>query len=281
MLAFVCFWMDITLAAMSYTPDSHDVTTTNTSLVTKPFISLSIDSAATSVTPKPPAMHNAFVTSSIDPDSGQSVISNFIKHFNATTHEIDLVFVIDRSGSVPAGGWGAIENFVMDVLQHFTVDANNTRVAIVTFSSDATVDINDLEQADKENKCTLHSRIKELFGRHTPYGYTSTYAALDMTYKILENARTTSKKAVIVLTDGRSNLGPPPVRAAFRIMALQWSLDWNADLYGPQVEIYAFGIEDAYMPELRSIASALPNHTYLAPTFTAFAEFARSLHGGT
>ena len=213
-------------------------------------------------------------------DEGEYVVNNFIKHYNTTTREVDLVFVIDRSGSVPDGGWGAIENFIMDILEHFTVDASNTRVAIVTFSSDATVDINDLELSDKENKCTLHRRIQELFRQHKPYGFTATYEALDKAYQILQNARMTSKKAIIVLTDGRSNVGPPPVRAAFRILSLNWDKAWNATVLGPQAEIYAFGIEDAYLPELKSIASAIPNHTFFVPTFQAFAEFARSLHGG-
>lgn len=49
---------------------------------------------------------------------------------------------------------------------------------------------------------------------------------------------------------------------------------------GPQVEMYAFGIENASMSELVSIASALPNHTFLIPSFDKFEYFARRLHGG-
>ena len=48
----------------------------------------------------------------------------------------------------------------------------------------------------------------------------------------------------------------------------------------PQVEIYAFGIEKAYRPELQSIASNLLGHVFLIPSFHLFGQLARSLHGG-
>jgi len=47
-----------------------------------------------------------------------------------------------------------------------------------------------------------------------------------------------------------------------------------------QVEIYAFGIEKAYRPELASVASNLQGHVYLIPSFHLFGQLARSLHGG-
>ena len=213
---------------------------------------------------------------------GEAVVEDFIERYQTTKH-VDLIFVVDRSGSVPSKGWGAITNFIRDILQHFTVDQNNTRVAIVTYSSVASVDVNDLEPHylnNQENKCTLNRRIRNIIEPKIPYGYTSTYSALDKVYEIIQDARTDSKKAVLVLTDGRSNVGPPPVRAAFNILSLQWDPTWDEAMYGPQVEIYAFGIENAYEPELHSIASSLPNHTFFIPSFEAFEGFARSLHGG-
>ena len=47
-----------------------------------------------------------------------------------------------------------------------------------------------------------------------------------------------------------------------------------------QVEIYAFGIEDAEIAELHSISSDLPHHVFLIPNFQLFEQLARSLHGG-
>ena len=99
-------------------------------------------------------------------------------------------------------------------------------------------------------------------------------------------SRPEAKKAVIVVTDGKSNIGPPPVRVARELLSLRWEdtdgsdVVWDADKYGPQVEIYAFSIADANTVELESIASRLPAHVFRLSTFSLFADFARSLHGG-
>ncbi|CAG5134718.1 unnamed protein product, partial [Candidula unifasciata] len=111
-----------------------------------------------------------------------------------------------------------------------------------------------------------------------PAGYSATHAALARAKDVVLASRTTSKKAVIVITDGKSNVGPPPVRASIQLRSLVWDEGWNSTASGPQLQIYAFGIKDAYMPEVRSIASPLQNHTFYIPTFQAFAELARSLH---
>ena len=213
---------------------------------------------------------------------GNEIIEDFYSRYN-TTKEVDLVFILDRSGSVPRSGWASMTNFVKDILEHFTVDKNNTRVAIVTYSTTSTVDINDLEPdtySDGENKCTLNRRIEDYIERKIPYGYTATYDALNSTYEILLSSRPKAKKAVFVLTDGKSNIGPPPVKVAFDLLSLQWDESWNETHLGPQVEIYAFGIEQAEMEELQSVASNLPNHVFLIPNFLLFEELARSLHGG-
>ena len=100
------------------------------------------------------------------------------------------------------------------------------------------------------------------------------------------DSRPSAKKAVIVITDGKSNIGPPPVRVAVDLLRLRWSsslganAEWNEELYGPQVEIYAFGVADANPTELRSIASNLPGHLFTMSTFKLFELFAKSIHGG-
>ena len=214
-------------------------------------------------------------------DEGNTLLEEFYSRY--ATKEVDLVFVLDRSGSVPAQGWSSMLDFVEKILEHFTVDKDNTRVAVVTFSTTASVDINDLDHdniSEPANKCTLFSRMRDNVETRVPHGYTATTDALKRTYNILLNSRPTAKKAVLVLTDGKSNIGPPPVRIAFDIMSLRWSMEWDSTSLGPQVEVYAFGIENAYEPELSSMASRLPHHVFKIPKFSLFADFARSLHGG-
>ena len=210
---------------------------------------------------------------------GKTLVEDFFSRYN-TTEEVDLVFILDRSASVPPNGWQSIVNFVKTLLQQFTIDATNTRVAIITFSTQGSVDINDLE-SERENKCTLNRRIHTIIERKRTAGFTATYNALEKAKYILLNSRAGAKKAVFVLTDGKSNIGPPPVRASFEIRSLRWQEDWRTGRYGPQIEVYAFGIDSAYMPELRSIASPIPHHIFKIPNFTLFDHLARSLHGGT
>ena len=208
---------------------------------------------------------------------GRDIVHEFYTRY--TTREVDLVFVLDRSSSISHSGWAAILGFIRSLLEHFTISSSNTCVAIVTFSSTASVDINDLHEG-RYNKCHLVSRIQRQLSPKVPSGFTATYEALKKVSQILLTSRLGAKKAVFVLTDGRSNIGPPPVRASVEIRFTRWNDTWNETALGPQVEIYAFGIKDAYMPELRSIASSLPNHTYFIPNFTTFERLARSLHNG-
>ena len=73
------------------------------------------------------------------------------------------------------------------MLEHFTVDSKNTRVAVVTFSTSVTLDINDLEpseETDAETKCTLFARLDRLVAGHTPYGYTATHDALQIATQV-------------------------------------------------------------------------------------------------
>ncbi|CAH1779630.1 unnamed protein product [Owenia fusiformis] len=210
-------------------------------------------------------------------NEGLDIVNEFYLRYN-TTHEIDLVFILDRSNSVTADGWNAMVNFVKTLLQHFTVDGDNTRVAIITYSTSAVIDINDLNN-DRENKCSLTRRIAGSIERKTPVGWTATYEALQKAYEILLNSRVTSKKAVFVLTDGKSNIGNPPVQVSYTIQSLKWDPEWNTEKFGPQAEIYAFGIKNADLEELKSIASRLPNHTFMIPNFQTFDRLARSLHG--
>jgi len=105
--------------------------------------------------------------------------------------------------------------------------------------------------------------------------------------QVLVESRATSKKALIVVTDGKSNIGPTPVRVARELLSLRWedsdgsAVAWDEDQFGPQLEIYAFSVaDDANTVELESIASRLPAHVFRLSTFSLFAEFARSLHGG-
>jgi Mg-chelatase subunit ChlD len=196
----------------------------------------------------------AFQNNSAILSESQVLIADFFQRYN-TTKKVDLVFVLDRSGSVPKRGWDSMLDFVINLLEHFIVDPDNTRVAIVTFSTHYTVNYNGLNSL-RENKCALFRQIQTYIEKLGLYGYTALYDALQAAKGILINSRPDSKKAIFILTDGNSNVGPPPVKAAHSILSLEWSSDWPEQDYGPQVEMYAL------------------------PDFQLFQQLARSLHGG-
>jgi hypothetical protein len=52
----------------------------------------------------------------------QEMMRTFYERYNGTTSEVDLVFVLDRSGSVPRKGWQAIVQFVKVRLRNQAFD---------------------------------------------------------------------------------------------------------------------------------------------------------------
>jgi len=104
------------------------------------------------------------------------------------------------------------------------------------------VDLDDVtlgSRADGETKCTLYTRLSTIIAQKTPYGYTATHDGLQRAHDVLLNSRPHAKKAVLVVTDGKSNIGPPPIRVAGEIVAMKWNHTWNAELLGPQVRLTA------------------------------------------
>ncbi|CAL1534712.1 unnamed protein product [Lymnaea stagnalis] len=215
-----------------------------------------------------------------DVTKGRQLILDLYTNYTSPTslsNPVDLVFVLDRSASVTRPGWQSILRFVQTFLEHFTVDADNTRVAVISYGTTASVDIDGIRAGDY-NKCELVARIQKQLLKKVPSGYSATHDAIIKVKDVVLNSRRTAKKAVIVITDGKSNIGPTPVRASVQLRSLVWDKNWNTTTAGPQLQIYAFGIKDAYMPEVRTIASPLPNHTFYIPSFQTFSELARSLH---
>ncbi|CAI9715910.1 sushi, von Willebrand factor type A, EGF and pentraxin domain-containing 1-like [Octopus vulgaris] len=209
---------------------------------------------------------------------GRDVINNLYQRFPGK--EVDLVFILDRSASIPPQGWSSMITFIRSILEHFSVTGEHTRVAVITYGSHVSLEINDLNEKHT-TKCSLMKQIKQRLEKKVMAGYTATYDALKRAQSILLNSRRNAKKAVFVLTDGKSNVGPNPVRASLEIRALRWNSKWNSTAHGPQVEIYAFGIKDANLPELEYIASQLKNHTFFIPDFSTFSLLARQLHNGS
>ncbi|EFN77937.1 Sushi, von Willebrand factor type A, EGF and pentraxin domain-containing protein 1 [Harpegnathos saltator] len=183
------------------------------------------------------------------------------------TNQIELMFLVDASGSVGAENFRSELNFVTKLLSDFTVDATAARVAIITFGSPRNVTRN-VDQISRhggnDHKCyLLNKQFNEIAYSG---GGTYTRGALLEALAILEKSREEASKVVFLITDGFSNGGDP--RPAANLLK-------NAG-----ATVFTFGIRTGNVEELHDIAS-FPGytHSYLLDSFAEFEALARrALH---
>ncbi|XP_050037008.1 sushi, von Willebrand factor type A, EGF and pentraxin domain-containing protein 1-like [Dermacentor andersoni] len=138
----------------------------------------------------------------------------------------DLVFLLDRSGSVGHAGFETELTFVDNFLNYFEVMPNATRVAIVSFSDKVVVHADFLKEPD--NKCKL-SMLKQDAIKNSDYYGTNTGAGLREVREIFRNSRQHAHKVLVLVTDGMPTVGPDPVVEA-------------NELKNANVEIFVFAI---------------------------------------
>ncbi|XP_050712143.1 sushi, von Willebrand factor type A, EGF and pentraxin domain-containing protein 1-like isoform X3 [Eriocheir sinensis] len=186
---------------------------------------------------------------------------------------IELVFLVDASASVGAENFFNEIKFVKKLLADFAVSYNQTRVAVITFSSRHKVirHIDHVTQASEDNhKCSLLER--ELPRIRYSGGGTYTLGALLEAQSIIALARPDAVKAVFLVTDGYSNGGDPRPAAEF--------------LQARGVRIFTFGIRNGNVKELYDMASVpKEEHSYILDSFEEFEALARralheDLHSG-
>ncbi|XP_063877551.1 sushi, von Willebrand factor type A, EGF and pentraxin domain-containing protein 1-like isoform X4 [Scylla paramamosain] len=186
---------------------------------------------------------------------------------------IELIFLVDASASVGAENFFNEIKFVKKLLADFAVSYNQTRVAVITFSSKHKVirHIDHVTQASEQNhKCSLLER--ELPRIRYSGGGTYTLGALLEAQSIIALARPDAIKAVFLVTDGYSNGGDPRPAAAF--------------LQARGVRIFTFGIRNGNVKELYDMASVpKEEHSYILDSFEEFEALARralheDLHSG-
>ncbi|XP_042878589.1 sushi, von Willebrand factor type A, EGF and pentraxin domain-containing protein 1-like isoform X2 [Penaeus japonicus] len=191
----------------------------------------------------------------------------------APGQRVELVFLVDASASVGAENFFNEIKFVKKLLADFAVSYNQTRVAVITFSSKSKVirHIDHVTQASADNhKCTLLET--ELPRIKYSGGGTYTLGAMLEAQSVLALARNNARKAVFLVTDGYSNGGDPRPAAAF--------------LQARGVTIFTFGIRNGNVKELYDMASVpKEEHSYILDTFEEFEALARralheDLHSG-
>ena len=175
---------------------------------------------------------------------------------------LDLIFVLDSSGSIGSFNFVTMKNFVANVTANFEITANSTRVGLIRFSDTASILIPLGSNNNTQQLTTAINSVVYIGGN------TRTDLALDLVPTAFNNSRINEgiPRVVILLTDGRSNNPTLTAQAAPRV-------------HNDSIEVYSVGIgEGIDETELHIIASD-PSYVYLITDFSpeAFAEELRPL----
>ncbi|XP_077983821.1 sushi, von Willebrand factor type A, EGF and pentraxin domain-containing protein 1-like [Glandiceps talaboti] len=173
----------------------------------------------------------------------------------------ELVFLLDRSGSVGGAHFEVEKVFVENVLAQFSVAPDATRVCVISYSENVIRHIDYIREP--KNKCHFAEEMQVV--RYENAGKTNTKAALEEARIVLVNSRPGINKAVILLSDGQSNVGGDPTPIATQIK-------------NDGVEIFTLGVGLFDRQELDSIATS-QDHTFDYDSFSEFKKLARRIRG--
>lgn len=194
-------------------------------------------------------------------EEDEKEIVDFLKNNNLLQGMAEIVFLLDRSGSVGAANFEIEKGFVESLLTHVVVDVNASRVAVISFSNAADCHIDYLR--NPKNKCFLSEELQDVMYKNS--GATNISGALDEAFEVLKKARPNVNKVVILVSDGLATHGGDPVVSAEK-------------LKNQNVQIFTFGIGRFLMDQLKALATS-PRHTYSCTKFTEFKSLSRKIRG--
>ncbi|RZB38885.1 sushi, von Willebrand factor type A, EGF and pentraxin domain-containing protein 1-like [Asbolus verrucosus] len=206
---------------------------------------------------KKDSLENSIIKSKVDV-LGEIFKLNIESFKNSQKQE--LIFLIDGSSSVGETNFKSELKFVKKLLSDVTVDYDHTRVAIVTFSSSVTTNVDQISEPKKENnKCFLLNKLLnkiEYTGGGT-YTLQAFQVAKVFFQDIFQNSRNESKKVLFLITDGFSNGGDP--------------IPLANELKKEQVTIFTIGIQNGNYKELYELATSPGEfYSYLLDSFEEF-----------
>ncbi|MCI0708999.1 MAG: VWA domain-containing protein [Chloroflexi bacterium] len=123
---------------------------------------------------------------------------------------IDLVMVLDSSGSISAQDYWVMKEFVVDLVNSFIVGPEEARISIVQFSETVRTEISLSDDAQ--------AIIDAVWAMPKLDQGTNITSGLELAeFEFQNNARPDTPRVTIVLTDGEHNTGPGPIPVADRI----------------------------------------------------------------
>ena len=158
---------------------------------------------------------------------------------------MDLVFLLDSSGSIQAYYFESIKEFVIDITDGLDIGPNDTQVAVISYSDFARTEFH-LDQYD--NKDAIHEAVSSIIymdsGTATHLGL---QAVLDEFNNFSRPVEEGFPRVAFVLTDGRSNSFTATIRVAM-------------ELHMANIDVYAVAIgNNANEDELYAIATTAEN----------------------
>ncbi|XP_070575690.1 vitrin-like [Ptychodera flava] len=181
---------------------------------------------------------------------------------------VDLLFVLDKSGSVGFNHFATLIEHVQTLINQFPVPiaSDQTRIAAISFSSANQVDLDfNFNACNSKATCVASVRQIDFEG-----GWTHTTRALNKArneaFTTANGSRQNAHKVLFLITDGHSNGGGDVQAAA------------NA-LKETGTEIYALAVTDnVNEDELKDIVSEpIPDHLFYYQSFHAMASASRFL----
>jgi len=123
--------------------------------------------------------------------------------YSQGTSYVDLVFVVDGSGSIGIQYWPVVKIFLADIVENLEIGETATRVGLVTFSNLATDQFFLNSHYDKEQMADAIKAVP--FPRGSP---TLTHLGIDKAKRQLtavNGERDGYQNVILVLTDGESS----------------------------------------------------------------------------
>ena len=158
-------------------------------------------------------------------------------------NSLDLVFILDSSGSVGDTSFNNMKHFVAEIVSNFMIQANSTRVGVIQFSDTPKIEIV-LGSIDSINI------LKRAINNIVYIGsQTNVVAALNLVPTVLINARANEgiPSVVILLTDQTSE---PTVKAAIA-------------LHEQEIQIYAIGFGNSINETQLQNTASDPNYAFI------------------
>ena len=163
----------------------------------------------------------------------------------------DITFVLDTSGSISSTSFQYVREFIEDFVLEMNIGPNNSRVAVILFSSFASLHFNLNAFTDYNSLITAI--------RNLPYsgGGTDIPEALNLLRTTAQDGslgiRNENRQIAIFLTDG---VGGDVVPAATALA--------EANIF----QVYSVGVDNAAVDQLNLIALSNSDFVYYHSTFT-------------